>query len=169
MEQGARVWDLLHEAGKPDGAVPVGIGVYGTTGRLEKGYRSWGTDMTTEHDPFEAGLGFAVKADKEGFVGHAALAGRSEATAARRLRCLTVDDGTSIVLGKEPVYVDGSAAGYVTSAAYGYSVRKPIAYAWLPASVSEGDPVEIEYFGKRIAATVSAEPLFDPGMERLRG
>jgi glycine cleavage system aminomethyltransferase T len=85
------------------------------------------------------------------------------------LRCLTVDDGTSIVLGKEPVYVDGSAAGYVTSAAYGYTVRKPIAYAWLPASVSEGDAVEVEYFGKRIAATVSAEPLFDPGMERLRG
>lgn len=65
--------------------------------------------------------------------------------------------------------MDGCAAGYVTSAAYGYSVRKPIAYAWLSASVSEGDPVEIEYFGKRVAATVSAEPLFDPGMERLRG
>jgi glycine cleavage system aminomethyltransferase T len=48
-------------------------------------------------------------------------------------------------------------------------VRKPIAYAWLPASVSEGDAVEVEYFGERIAATVTAEPLFDPGMERLRG
>jgi glycine cleavage system aminomethyltransferase T len=80
-----------------------------------------------------------------------------------------LDDGTSVVLGKEPVYVNGEAAGYVTSAAYGYSVRKPLAYAWLPASVNEGNAVEVEYFGKRIAATVTAEPLFDPGMERLRG
>ena len=73
------------------------------------------------------------------------------------------------MLGKEPVFYKDQAVGYVTSAAYGYSVRKPIAYAWLPASVSVGDSVEVEYFGKRIAATVSAEPLFDPGMERLRG
>jgi glycine cleavage system aminomethyltransferase T len=67
------------------------------------------------------------------------------------------------------VYFKGEAAGYVTSAAYGYTVKRPIAYAWLPASASEGDAVEIEYFGTRIAATVSPEPLVDPGMERLRG
>ncbi|GAC1487771.1 MAG: hypothetical protein NVS1B16_15420 [Pseudarthrobacter sp.] len=57
----------------------------------------------------------------------------------------------------------------MTSAAYGYTVQRPIAYAWLPASAAEGDAVEIEYFGTRIAATVSPEPLVDPGMERLRG
>jgi glycine cleavage system aminomethyltransferase T len=97
------------------------------------------------------------------------LAALKEQQPEKVLRCLTVDDGTSIVLGKEPVYVDGSAVGYVTSAAYGYSIRKPLAYAWLPASVSEGAAVELEYFGLRVAATVTAEPLFDPGMERLRG
>jgi glycine cleavage system aminomethyltransferase T len=74
-----------------------------------------------------------------------------------------------VVLGKEPVYFKGEAAGYVTSAAYGYTVQRPIAYAWLPAGAAEGDAVEIEYFGTRIAATVSPEPLVDPGMERLRG
>lgn len=63
----------------------------------------------------------------------------------------------------------GEAAGYVTSAAYRYSIRKPIAYAWLPSAVEIGATVEIEYFGRRIAATVSAEPLFDPGMDRLGG
>jgi glycine cleavage system aminomethyltransferase T len=125
--------------------------------------------MTTEHHPYQSGLGFSVAKDKVGFVGAEALAARKEQPAEKVLRCLTVDDGTSIVLGKEPVYVGGVAAGYVTSAAYGYSIRKPIAYAWLPAAVSEGDAVEIEYFGRRVAATVSAEPLFDPGMERLRG
>ena len=125
--------------------------------------------MTTEHDPFEAGLGFAVNASKEGFVGHAALAGRSEATAARRLRCLTVDDGRSMVLGKEPVFHDGRAVGSITSAAYGYTIGQPIAYAYLPAGLGAGDAVEIEYFGTRIPATITPEPLYDPKMTRLRG
>ena len=126
-------------------------------------------DRTSQHHPYEAGLGFSIAKDKEGFVGCEALAACRDQPATRALRCLTMDDGTSMVLGKEPVYVNGEAAGYVTSAAYGYSVRKPLAYAWLPASVTEGDAVEVEYFGGRIAATVTAEPLFDPGMERLRG
>ena len=56
MEQGARVWDLLHEAGRPDGAVPVGIGVYGTTGRLEKGYRAYGFELDGERTIVEAGM-----------------------------------------------------------------------------------------------------------------
>jgi glycine cleavage system aminomethyltransferase T len=106
---------------------------------------------------------------KENFVGKAALEGRTEENSARRLRCLTVDDGRSIVLGKEPVFYKDQAVGYVTSAAYGYTVAKPIAYAYLPAAVSVGDSVEIEYFGRRIQATVTADPLYDPTMTRLRG
>ncbi|MNR42423.1 glycine cleavage system aminomethyltransferase T [compost metagenome] len=97
------------------------------------------------------------------------MEGRSEESSARRLRCLTVDDGRSLVLGKEPVFYKDQAVGYVTSAAYGYSGRKPIAYAYLPAAVSLGDSVEIEYFGRRIQATVTEDPLYDPTMSRLRG
>ena len=74
-----------------------------------------------------------------------------------------------MVLGKEPVLLDGHAVGYVTSAAYGYTIGTPIAYAWLPASLAEGDKVEISYFGELIKATVTAEPLVDPEMSRLRG
>jgi glycine cleavage system aminomethyltransferase T len=135
--------------------------------RLEKGYRAWGHDMTTEHDPYEAGLGFAVRADKGDFVGKAALAGKAE-TVSRRLSCLTVDDGSSVVLGHEPVFVDGRPAGYVTSAAFGHTIGRPLAYAWLPATAVPGTGVEIEYFGRRIAATVVAEPVVDPGMTRIR-
>ena len=98
-----------------------------------------------------------------------ALEGRSEDTATRRLRCLTVDDGRSVVLGKEPVFHDGEPVGYVTSAAFGYTIGKPIAYAYLPSAVAEGDVVEIEYFGERVKATVTPEPLYDPQMTRLRG
>ncbi|MFJ5107642.1 MULTISPECIES: FAD-dependent oxidoreductase [unclassified Glutamicibacter] len=164
----AKLWDAIFEAGQEHGIIAGGREAFNSM-RLEKGFRSFGTDMTSEHEPEQAGLGFAVKAAKTAdFVGKSALAERA-AAATKRLRCLTVDDGVSMVLGKEPVYVDGKPSGYVTSAAYGYTVRKPIAYAWLPISVETGDPVAIEYFGKQIAATVVDDPLYDPQMDRLRG
>jgi dimethylglycine oxidase len=128
-DNGQRLWDVLWQAGQPFGVIAAGRTAFNAL-RLEKGYRSWGTDMTTEHDPYEAGVGFAVRAAKEAFVGKAALEGRSEDTASRRLRCLTVDDGRSVVLGKEPVFREGEPVGYVTSAAFGYTIGKPIAYAY---------------------------------------
>src|SRR5438067_1953389 len=152
---------MLWRAGQDHGIVAGGRSAFNSL-RLEKGYRSWGADMTTEHDPYEAGVSFAVKVGKEGYVGGVALEGRSDRTAMKRLRCLTVDDGRSVVLGKEPVFHNNKSIGYVTSAAFGYTIRKPIAYAYLPSSVAEGDPVEIEYFGRRIPATVTPEPLYDP-------
>ncbi|OXM67633.1 GcvT family protein [Amycolatopsis vastitatis] len=166
-DNGLRLWDALWAAGQSLGVIAAGRAAFNSL-RLEKGYRLWGTDMTTEHDPYEAGLAFAVRPAKGPFLGRDAIEGRSEETASRRLRCLTIDDGRTVVLGKEPVFVDGVAAGYVTSAAYGYTVGRPIAYAWLPASADVGSGVEIEYFGRRVAATVAAEPLVDPGMERIR-
>jgi glycine cleavage system aminomethyltransferase T/glycine/D-amino acid oxidase-like deaminating enzyme len=167
-DNGQRLWDVLWRAGQAFGVVAAGRTAFNAL-RLEKGYRSWGADMTTEHDPYEAGVGFAVRAAKESFVGKGALEGRSEGTANRRLRCLTVDDGQSVVLGKEPVFHDGEPVGYVTSAAFGYTIGKPIAYAYLPSAVTEGDVVEISYFGQQIKATVTPEPLYDPQMTRLRG
>lgn len=167
-DNGQRLWDVLWAAGQQHGIVAAGRAAFASL-RLEKGYRSWGSDMNTEYDPYEAGLGFAVSPRKESFVGRDALAGRSADTVAKRLTCLTVDDGRSVVLGSEPVYVNGQPSGYVTSAAFGHTIGKPIAYAWLPGSLAVGDSVEIGYFGERIAATVTAEPLYDPQMTRLRG
>jgi glycine cleavage system aminomethyltransferase T len=125
--------------------------------------------MTTEHEPTQAGVGFAVKADKGEFVGSGALAARTAATT-KRLRTITVDDPGSIILGKEPVYLPGqdAPAGYVTSAAYGFTVGHPIAYAWLPSSVQVGDHVEVEYFGERFPATVRDDVMVDPDMEKIR-
>jgi glycine cleavage system aminomethyltransferase T/glycine/D-amino acid oxidase-like deaminating enzyme len=167
-EHGQRLWDVLWAAGQEHGVIAAGRAAFNSL-RLEKGYRAWGHDMTTEHNPYEAGLGFAVRKQKTGYVGHEAVAELSDDTVTRRLSCLVVDDGRSVVLGHEPVYVDGRPAGYVTSAAFGHTVGRPIAYAWLPASATVGTQVEIEYFGTRIPATVTAEPLVDPGMTRLRG
>jgi glycine cleavage system aminomethyltransferase T len=168
-DNGQRLWDVLWRAGQDLGVVAAGRAAF-TSLRLEKGYRAWGHDMTTENNPYEAGLGFAVRRQKQAdFVGRRALAALSDGTVDRRLSCLTIDDGRSVVLGHEPVYLDGRPAGHVTSAAFGHTVGRPIAYAWLPASATVGTPVEIGWFGERIAATVAAEPLVDPGMTRIRG
>jgi len=164
-EYGQRLWDILYKAGQPHGVVPAGRAAFNGL-RLEKGYRAFGSDMTTEHNPYEAGVGFAVKAGKEGYVGQAALEALPDS--GKRLRCLTVNDGRSVVLGKEPVFSDEKSVGYVTSAAFAYTIGRPIAYAYLPTTIGEGDAVEIEYFGRRIPATVMPEPMFDPKMDRLR-
>ncbi|PYI02035.1 Aminomethyltransferase folate-binding domain-containing protein [Aspergillus sclerotiicarbonarius CBS 121057] len=166
-ESGHLLWDALWQAGKPHGLIAAGRGALNAL-RLEKGYRTWGTDMTTEHNPYEAGVENAVRADKEeDFIGKAAVEACSRQKPARRLRCLTVDDGHSMVLGKEPVYHNGQPIGYVTSAVFSYTTRKPAAYAWLPGWVRDGEAVMIEYFGKPIAATVTPEPLYDPRGSRL--
>jgi len=165
---GLRLWDTIWQAGREHGIIAAGRGAFNSL-RLEKGYRSFGADMTFEHDPYEAGLGFAVKLDKGDFIGRDALLRRKE-NQTRTLACLTIDNPVDVLTGKEPVFVDGCAVGYVTSAAYGYTIGKGIAYAWLPADVATpGTAVEIGYFDRRVDAVVAAEPLFDPKMTRLRG
>ncbi|MDI9950306.1 FAD-dependent oxidoreductase [Rhodococcus sp. IEGM 1305] len=166
-DNGLRLWDLLWAEGQKYDVIAAGRAAFNSL-RMEKGYRSWGSDMTTEHNPYEAGLGFAVRLQKGDFRGRDALDGVSDETVERRLACLMIDDRTSVVLGHEPVFVDGQPAGYVTSAAFGHTVGAPIAYAWLPANATVDTPVEIEYFGRRIPATVVAEPLVDPEMKKIR-
>jgi len=166
-DNGLRLWDLLWAEGQKYDVIAAGRAAFNSL-RMEKGYRSWGSDMTTEHNPYEAGLGFAVRLQKGDFRGRDALDGVSDETVERRLACLMIDDRTSVVLGHEPVFVDGQPAGYVTSAAFGHTVGAPIAYAWLPANATVDTAVEIEYFGRRIPATVVAEPLVDPEMKKIR-
>jgi glycine cleavage system aminomethyltransferase T len=74
------------------------------------------------------------------------------------------------MLGSEPISAGGEVVGYVTSANFGYSVGRSIAYGYLPAALAhEGARVEIAYFGREHGATVAREPLFDPQGDRLRG
>ncbi|KAI9900277.1 hypothetical protein N3K66_004539 [Trichothecium roseum] len=167
-EYGLSLWDALSEAGKPHGIIAAGRGAFFAL-RMEMGIRLYGSDVTTDHDPYEAGLDDLLHPGKEGYVGHAALKGRSKETASRRLRCLTVNDGRSMILGKEPVYVNGSPSGYITSAAFAYTIGKPIAFAYLPNSLPDGHSVEVEYFGRRIPATVTSEPLYDSHSSNLEG
>ncbi len=165
MERGLELWDALWEAGCAHGLVAGGYKAIDSM-RLEKGYRVWGTDITPDDTPYEAGLGFAVKLDKE-FIGKEALLGAQEPE--RKLACLVLADPRSVALGSEPVRVDGEITGRVTSGGYGYTVERSIAYAYLPAgAVEPGRAVEVEIFGEWVPGEVAAEPLFDPAGERVR-
>ena len=165
-ELGLRLWDELWAAGRGHGLVAGGYKAIDSL-RLEKGYRVWGADITPDDTPFEAGLGFAVKLDKGEFSGREALLGLQEPE--RRLCCLVLADPRTVALGSEPVRVEGRPVGRVTSGGYGYTVERSIAYAYLPTESAEvGTPVEVESFGERVAAEVVAEPLHDPGSERVR-
>ncbi len=169
-EYALRLWDALWEAGRDHGLVLAGNGAFDSL-RLEKGYRLWGSDIHTDYTPFEAGLEWAVKLNKPDFIGREALIRAKESGLRRKLCCLTLD-GAGVLMGKEPIFApgeDGKAIGYVTSANYGYSVGKFIAYGYLPLEHADvGTKVEIEYFGERLPATVSAEPLFDPAGARMK-
>jgi 4-methylaminobutanoate oxidase (formaldehyde-forming) len=168
MEFGLRLWDEVWEAGRDHGLVAGGYRAIDSL-RLEKGYRVWGADITPGESPYEAGLGFAVKLDKGDFIGREALAATDEAPLERRLACLVLDDPRSVALGSEPVRVDGEIAGRVTSGGYGYSVERSVAYAYVPAAVTEpGRGVEVEVFGTWVPGTIAKEPLWDPAGERIR-
>lgn len=135
--------------------------------RLEKGYRVWGTDITPETTPDEAGVAFAVRREGE-FVGRAALLAARERGPARTLRCLVLDEPRAVALGGEPVRLAGEVVGQVTSGGYGYTVARSIANAYLPAGTTEGTEVFVQVDGTWERAAVAPSPLYDPKGERFR-
>jgi dimethylglycine oxidase len=164
-EYGLRLWDVLWQAGQAHGIIAGGMGAFDSL-RLEKGYRALGSDIHAEYNPFEAGIGWAVRLDQHDFKGKQALLNIKEAGITRKLCCLTLEGGT--LLGKEPILVDDKAIGFVTSSNFGYSVGKQIVYGYLPIEYAHnGTRVEIEYFGERLSAVVDNDPQFDPKMKKI--
>ncbi len=168
-EYGRALWEAIWAAGAPRGMLAGGYRAIDAL-RLEKGYRAWAADITPEESPYEAGLGFAVRADKAiEFVGREALLARKAEGNRRRLACLVLDDPRSVTLGNEPVRIDGAIVGRVTSGGYGYAVGRSIAYAYLPpAAAVVGQRGEVDVFGAWVGAEVVREPLWDPKGERIR-
>ena len=166
-DMGLKLWDTLMEAGKEFGIIAAGRGAFNSM-RLEKGYRSYGTDMTSEHNPHEAGLAFAVRKGG-GYKGAEAFEALDPAAITRKLVCLVFDNPQHVTMGKEPVLVDGKSVGYTTSSYFGHTIGKQIAYAWVPIEASTlGTKVEVQYFDQFYPAVVSDDPQFDAGMTRLR-
>ncbi|GJM30618.1 MAG: glycine cleavage system protein T [Cyclobacteriaceae bacterium] len=185
MEHGLKLWDTLWEAGKPFQIIPAGIGVYGNTGRIEKGYRLMGSELESEYNPIEVGLA-RPKVKRANFIGKAAyLKARSEDPIAT-LCTLSVDDHSSasgidrFMQGNEPilniageVIVDAhNRPSYVTSAGAGPSVGKYLLLAFLPPPYDiVGTKLFVYYMGEQYPVTVEivgSRPLFDPDNERMK-
>jgi 4-methylaminobutanoate oxidase (formaldehyde-forming) len=162
------VFDALMAAGKPHGIRPVGYRALESL-RLEKGYRAWGSDITPNDTPFEAGLGWAVKLRKNAdFVGRKALEALQDATPKKRLACFTVDDPEIVLLGRETILRNGEAVGYLTSGGYGYTVGRNIGYGYVRNADGVSDEFltageyELVVAMERTKAVLHMQPLYDP-------
>ena len=145
-----QVWDRLMSAGRDLGIRPGGYRALDSL-RMEKGYRYYGTDLTLLDNPYEAGLGFAVKRDKWPAV---------NSGISRRLRTLVVGSGDYITIyGGEAVHKEGRVVGRLRSCAYGFTVQKNLAYTYLPVELKPGAEVEVEVFGRMVPATVVADAV----------
>jgi glycine cleavage system aminomethyltransferase T/glycine/D-amino acid oxidase-like deaminating enzyme len=185
VEQGAKLWDVVWEAGRPHGVVPAGIGVYGTTGRLEKCYRAFGFELDADYNVVEADMAWGSVKEQD-FVGKEAYVGHRESQPVAKLCTLTIDDHTTAngmrryPLGREPVTLrDGSPLtdahgrrSYVTSAGAGPSVGKHIVMTYLPPEhANEGEQLAVQYMCELLPATVEivgSTPIFDPENARIR-
>jgi len=168
------VFDALFRAGERYGIRPAGYRAIESL-RLEKGYRAWGSDITPNDTPFEAGLGWAVKL-KTGipFIGREAAEKAAAGPLVKQMACFTVDDRQAVLLGRETILRNGEPVGYLTSGGYGYTIGKSIGYGYIrnrdgvsTSFIEEGE-YELEVATQRVSANVHMKPLFDPGMKRIK-
>ena len=168
------VFDVLMEAGRAHDIRPVGYRSLESL-RLEKGYRAWGSDITPNDNPFEAGLGWAVKLRNDTpFLGRDACVQAAGSPLGKQLAGFTTQDPSVVLLGRETIVRNGEPVGYLTSGGYGYTAGKPIGYGYVrhAAGVDEeflasGD-YELVVANERFAATIHMAPLYDPRGERVK-
>ena len=169
------VFDALMAAGAPFGIRPVGFRALESL-RLEKGYRAWGSDITPNDTPFEAGLGWAVKLRKDtDFLGRSALEGAKDEPRRKAFAGFTVDDPEIVLVGRETILRDGEPVGYLTSGGYGYTLAKNIGYGYVRRAEGIDDAFlrsgryELVVAMERTPATIHLEPLYDPAGARVKG
>jgi 4-methylaminobutanoate oxidase (formaldehyde-forming) len=167
----AHVYDVVIEAG----ARPAGYHALNSL-RLEKGYRSWGHDISAGDSPLQAGLGFTVAWDKPGgFVGRESLADQRSAGVDRRLVQFALDDPEPLLFHGEPITRDGECVGHLTSAMYGHTIGASVGMGYVH-SPSADQPRDwfasgcfsIEVAGRAVAARASLQPVYDPSAARTR-
>ncbi|WP_315926711.1 FAD-dependent oxidoreductase [Mesorhizobium sp. SP-1A] len=169
------VFDALMAAGVPFGIRPVGYRALESL-RLEKGYRAWGSDITPNDTPLEAGLGWAVKlCTNVDFLGRRALEKANGALPAKRFAGFTVDDPDIVLLGRETILRNGEPVGYLTSGGYGYTLGKSIGYGYVRKAdgVTDdflaGGDYELVVATERTPARIRLEPFYDPEARRVKG
>ncbi len=143
--------------------------------RLEKAYRVWGADISPDHTPIEAGLNFAVKLNKEiDFCGREALLTQKQNGVKKKLVAFTVDDPNIVLLGRESIYRNNQLVGWVTSAGFGYTINKNIAYGYIrqPEQITKefllDANYQLEVACQKVPAQIHLGVLYDPKMERIK-
>ena len=167
------VYRAVMAAGKAHGVAPCGYRAIESL-RLEKGYRAWSSDLTPDHTPLQAGLGFAVKLDSNTpFLGREALVEQRQSGCTRRLACFTSAPDV-VLLGRETIYRNGERVGWLTSGGYGYTIDRSIGYGYVrnQAQIDRkylrtGD-YQLEVASRRVPASIHFRSLYDPGNERIR-
>lgn len=168
------IFDALMAAGEKHGIRPAGYRALESL-RLEKGYRAWGSDITPNDTPQEAGLGWAVKLRKNtDFLGRRALEKISGGALKKRFAGFTVEDSEIVLLGRETILRNSEPVGYLTSGGYGYTVGKNIGYGYVRNAdgvsddfLASGD-YELVVAMERTPAKIHLEPLYDPAGARIR-
>jgi dimethylglycine dehydrogenase len=174
MDDVVAVYDALMAAGKPHELKPFGMFALESM-RLEKGYRSWKADLTSDYTMLESGLGRWVNFGKPDFVGRAALQAEHQAGSQRTFVTLVLDDPDDDAPFGEAVYlstveIDGEAAGLVVSAGYGHRVGASIAMAVVDVDrLANADAISVRVLGRqRRARLVEAAALYDPENKKLK-
>ncbi|MFQ5556688.1 MAG: glycine cleavage T C-terminal barrel domain-containing protein, partial [Acidimicrobiales bacterium] len=169
-----QVYDALMGSGARHGIVNAGYRAIESL-RLEKGYRAWAADITPNDTPYEAGLGWAVKADSDvAFLGREELARRLRTGSVRRLAGFTVADPDVMLHGRETILRDSERVGWLTSGGWGHTIAKGIGYGYVndPEGVDEAfltsGAYELEVAGRIVAAELHLRPLYDPSGHRVR-
>jgi glycine cleavage system aminomethyltransferase T/glycine/D-amino acid oxidase-like deaminating enzyme len=162
-----QVWDRLMTAGRPHGIAPGGYRVLDSL-RMEKGYRYFGIDITPSDTPDDARLGFCVDLEKGDFVGRDALRLARADGSRPRIRTLVVGDEEYVTIyGGEAVHAEGGVVARLRSCAYGYTVRRNVAFTYLPPEMGPGTRVQVEVFGRFVPAEVANDVLYDPERTRV--
>ena len=163
------IFDAIWEAGKQHGLKPFGMFALDAL-RLEKGYRAWKVELSTDYTVLQGGLDRFVKLDKESFVGKTALLAEKQQGVKKRFVTLTVDAGEFDAPYMSTLWHDGEIVGETTSGGYGHRIDKSIALGMVRSDLAEpGTILEVEIFGQRHKATVEPDqPLWDPQNERIR-
>jgi 4-methylaminobutanoate oxidase (formaldehyde-forming) len=170
------VYDALLAGAKVQGIELVHAGLMALESlRLEKGYRDFAVDIDNTDTPLEAGLGFVVDFNKESFIGRdVLLAQKAQGPLPKRLAHLLLQDPETLLWGMEPILCDGVYCGYVRAGAFGHTLGASVGLGMV--ELAEGITAEllgtrrfeIEVSDRRIAATVSLAPFYDPKSERVR-
>ena len=162
-EDAVSVFESLEGEGKP-----FHVGFYGAYAansmRLEKGYRGWGSDLTTERTPLETGLAPFVKAEGRSFVGRDAMLSKQKPW---EMVLLEIEGGETDPFYSHAVFANGRSVGIVTSGAYGHRTGKTLALAFL-REPHVRDGLSVKILGRMRPARILATPPYDPANDRLK-